>query len=58
MAARTEADAVILKFFSKDELEMPETAVAAFMQEFRDFRAELDREVVEHSSEDPEAQEG
>lgn len=51
MAARTEADAMVLKFFSKQEF--PPQAGAALMMEFRDFRAELDREKVERP-EDPE----
>lgn len=42
MAARTEADAMVLKFFRKQDF--PEGAGAALMVEFRDFRAELDRE--------------
>jgi hypothetical protein len=50
MAARTEADAMILKFFSKSEF--PEGAAAALMQEFRDFRAELDEEVAERSEDE------
>jgi hypothetical protein len=45
MAARTEADAMIHKFFSR--MEFPEGALAALMQEFRDFRAELDQEKLE-----------
>ena len=47
MAARTEADAMILKFFSKAEF--PAGAAAALMQEFRDFRAELDSQAAERS---------
>lgn len=42
MAARTEADAMLLKFFDKQEF--PEEAGAALMVAFRDFRAELDSE--------------
>jgi len=49
MAARTEADAMILKFF--DKAEFPEGASAALMKEFRDFRAELDKEVAERGHE-------
>lgn len=45
MAARTEADAMILKFFEKSEF--PSGAAAALMQEFRDFRAGLDQEIAE-----------
>jgi hypothetical protein len=40
MSARTEADAIIVKFFGK--MEFPDGALGALMQEFRDFRAELD----------------
>ena len=47
MAARTEADAMILKFFKKSEF--PEGAGSALMVDFRDFRAELDRETAERS---------
>ena len=50
-AARTEADAMILKFF--DKAHFPSGAAEALMQEFRDFRAELDRETVERGSEEP-----
>lgn len=42
MSARTEADAMILKFFDKQDF--PPGAGAALMDQFRDFRAELDRE--------------
>lgn len=45
MCARTEADAMIFKFFGEHEL--PEQAAAALMQEFRTFRFELDSEHVE-----------
>lgn len=41
MASRTEADAMLLKFFDKQEY--PSGAGAALMQEFRDYRAELDQ---------------
>lgn len=51
MASRTEADAMLLKFF--DKMDFPEGAAAALMQEFRDFRAELDAEKLERSQ-DPE----
>jgi hypothetical protein len=49
MSARTEADAMILKFFEK--MDFPDGAAAALMQEFRDFRAELDSELAERSEE-------
>ncbi len=45
MAARTEADAMIVKFFAKQEF--PPRASEALLVEFRDFRADLDKEVVE-----------
>lgn len=40
-ASRSEADAMIHKFFSKAEF--PQGAHDAIMLEFRDFRAELDK---------------
>jgi len=46
MASRTEADAMILKFFSK--MEFNPGAAGMLMQEFRDFRAQLDDEKIEH----------
>jgi hypothetical protein len=42
MAARTEMDAMVLKFFSKQGF--PDGAGAALMMELRDFRAEQDAE--------------
>ena len=42
MSSRTEADAMIHKFFSK--MSFPSGASSALMIEFRDFRAELDKE--------------
>lgn len=42
MAARTEMDAMVLKFFSAEEF--PDGAAAALMMQLRDFRAELDAE--------------
>jgi hypothetical protein len=56
MAAHTEADAMIFKFF--DKAQFPQGAAGALMQEFRDFRAELDREAVERGSEDGDDSEG
>lgn len=47
-----EADAMILKFFDKQEY--PEGAAAALMVEFREFRHELDTENVERTTEDPD----
>lgn len=52
MAARTEADAMIRKFFDKEEF--PQGACDAVMLEFRDFRAALDQEKVEKSMTDPD----
>jgi hypothetical protein len=51
MASRTEADAMILKFF--DRAEFPAGAAAAIMRDFRDFRLELDAEPVEKFTEEP-----
>jgi hypothetical protein len=48
MASRTECDAMVLKFFSKFEL--PEQAAGAMLVEFRDFRAALDDEKLEHTN--------
>ncbi|HEY2351959.1 MAG TPA: hypothetical protein VGH83_05580 [Candidatus Acidoferrum sp.] len=47
MAARCEADAMILKFFKNSKF--PEGAAAALLVDFRDFRAELDQEEIEHT---------
>jgi hypothetical protein len=47
MCSRAEADAMVLKFFDKNDF--PEGAAAAIMTEFRDFRAALDNEKVERS---------
>jgi hypothetical protein len=47
-----EADAMVVKFFSK--LDLPDGALGAFMQEFRDFRHELEMEKVETSRTDPD----
>lgn len=51
MSARTEADAMIRRFFEKEDF--PDGAANALMQEFRDYRAELDADVAERSD-DPE----
>jgi hypothetical protein len=40
MASRTEADAMLIKFFKKSEF--PDGAAEALMMDFRDFRHELD----------------
>jgi hypothetical protein len=50
MAARTEADAQIHRFFEKAGL--PNEAAVLLMKDFRDFRAELDAEKAERSSDD------
>jgi hypothetical protein len=55
MCSRTEADAMIFHFFGK--LELPNAALAAMMQEFRDFRHELDMQPVAGSEGDPDDQE-
>jgi hypothetical protein len=57
MAARTEMDAMILGFM--DRLDAPPGAAPAMMAWFRDYRAEVDQEKVDHtadgSSEPPPA---
>lgn len=52
MCARTEADAMIHKFFSK--MQYPQGANNALMMEFREFRADLDNEPVEKTRTDPD----
>ena len=47
MAARTEADAMIFKFF-ENEGQLPSVS-AHFMKQFRDFLADLDAEKAERS---------
>ena len=47
MCARTEADAMIHKFFKVQEF--PDAAAGALMIAFRDFRSELDAESVEQT---------
>lgn len=54
MCSRTEADAMIFKFFTKESF--PPDAAGALMQEFRNFRHELDMEKAERKI-DPEATE-
>jgi hypothetical protein len=51
MCSRTEADAMILKFFNN--LDIPKEAAAGFMQEFRDYRHELDRLEVDRGDARP-----
>jgi hypothetical protein len=53
MCARTEADAMIHKFFERQGFAAQ--AGAALMVEFRDFRHALDEEAVEKTREDPDA---
>jgi hypothetical protein len=53
MAARTEADAVVLSFFS-DQKFPPEAAVAV-MQEFRYFRLRQDEKPVQAKVVDPDS---
>lgn len=53
MAARTEADAMILRFFSDQQY--PEGAAAAVMQEFRYFRQRQDDKAVEQVIVDPDS---
>ncbi len=53
MCARTEADAMIHKFFA-ETLEAPAEASAAIMRQFREFHSELDAEEVERSESDPD----
>lgn len=50
MAARTEADAMIHKFFQKEQF--PQGASDEVMVAFRDFRAELDAEKAERASDE------
>jgi hypothetical protein len=45
LAARTEADAMILRYFSA--MGLPSAAAAAIMQEFRTFRQRQDEKPVE-----------
>lgn len=51
-AHNAEADAMIVRFFSK--LELPESALGALMQEFRDFRFQLESEKLDTSRGDPD----
>jgi len=51
MASRTEADAMILKFFERNEF--PSGAAAAIMKDFRDFRLEMDSEPSETYTTEP-----
>lgn len=48
MASRTEADAMIFRFFDKQEF--PKDAAGAVMVAFRDYRAALDADKAERSN--------
>lgn len=52
MCARTEADAMIIKFFEREDF--PPSAGVAIMRAFREFRLKLDTETVERNFIDPE----
>ena len=52
MCSRTEADAMILTFFKRNEF--PDGAAEHLMQMFREYRMELDQEKIEASWHDPE----
>ena len=52
VCARTEADAMLIKFFETQEF--PHEAAIALLLAFRDFRLALDREPVERSQHNPE----
>jgi hypothetical protein len=56
MAARTEADAMILRFF--DKANFPEGAAAALLVDFREFRRALDEQPVERSINEPSGEGG
>ena len=47
MCSRSEADAMILKFFKKNDF--PAEAAGSLMIDFREFRAKLDDEAIEHT---------
>jgi len=47
MAARTEADAMLIKFFG--QMELGDQAASLLMNQFRDYRAELDQQKIERS---------
>jgi hypothetical protein len=52
-AARTEADAMLFRFFSKSEF--PDGAAAALMMDFRYYRQMQDDKAVEQSIVDPDS---
>lgn len=51
MCSRTEADAMIVKFFG--HMDFPNGALAAIMHEFRDYRHKLDMMEVDHGDYNP-----
>jgi hypothetical protein len=53
VAARTEADAMLIQFFGQNEF--PAGVSIALMQEFRRYRQEQDEKPVEQSVVDPES---
>ena len=53
VAARTEADAMVLRFFSDNKF--PEGAAAALMLDFRYFRQSQDEKPVEGTAVDPDS---
>jgi hypothetical protein len=53
MAARTEADAMVLRFFEKKEF--PDGAAAAIMLDFRRYRQEQDARPIEKMDVDPDS---
>lgn len=53
MAGRTEADAMVLRFFSNNQF--PEGAAAAIMMDFRYFRQSQDDKGVEGTTTDPDS---
>lgn len=55
MASRTEADAMLHKFIGSMDLgDKSDQASAILMQQFRDFRAELDADKAERGTDDEE----
>jgi len=56
MASRTEADAMIVKFFANQKL--PQASVVRLMKDFRDFRLALDAEPVEGFYSEPTGGQG
>jgi hypothetical protein len=53
IAARTEADAVVLRFFS--DKQFPKGAGVAIMRDFRDYRYQQDEKKVEGMTVDPDS---